>query len=557
MLVAHVSEESVIRTSWDALGEWAGKTPDALFLTQPFEGRLITWTRKKAFDDVCRLASGFRELGLQRGDKVAIFSKNCAEWVLTDVALAMAGLVSVPIYPTAAADTIRYVMQHSEAKAIVIGKLDHPEVADEALETGVKRIGMRYPSAATETSLEDMIDNSTPIEDVQRPSSDDVMTILYTSGSTGTPKGVVLSYGAYEYAVQVASDMLQFGPSDRVLSYLPLAHITERTLIAGPAIFGGFPLYFADTLESFVDDLRRARPTAFISVPRLWVQFQSGVHKSIPPDKLSRLLSIPVVRTLVARKIRRKLGLDACRLVGCGTAPISTDTLRWYLRIGVKISEGWGMSETAGLSCTNTPYRSDRIGTIGAPVPGTEMRISDDGEILIKSPGLFSGYYKQPELTRESFTEDDYFRTGDRGEWLEDLNAFRITGRLKEQFKSAKGKYVSPASIEGKLGGNPIIDQVCVMGAGLRAPVAVVVLSESVSQWPQEKLRRDLERTIESVNDTLESHEKLSHMLVSTDAWTTDNGLLTPTLKIKRDEIEKKFEELVARPTDEAVTWIN
>lgn len=215
------------------------------------------------------------------------------------------------------------------------------------------------------------------------------------------------------------------------------------------------------------------------------------------------------------------------------------------------------MSETAGLSCTNTPYRSERIGTIGAPIPGTEMKISDDGEILIRSPGLFSGYYKQPELTRESFTEDDFFRTGDRGEWLEDLNAFRITGRLKEQFKSAKGKYVSPASIEGKLGGNPIIDQVCVMGAGLRAPVAVVVLSESVSEWPQEKLRQDLEHTIASVNETLESHEKLSHMLVSNEDWTTDNGLLTPTLKIKRDQIEKKFEKLVARPTDEVVAWIN
>lgn len=467
----------------------------------------------------------------------------------------MAGLISVPIYPTAAADTVRFVMQHSEAKAMVIGKLDQPEVVDEALGPEVQRIRMRYPSVAADTSIQDLIDNNVPAEGVFRPSADDVMTILYTSGSTGTPKGVVLRFGAYHYAVQTAVELMAVGPADRVLSYLPLAHITERTVIAGPAIYGGFPLYFVDTLKSFVDDLRRARPTAFMSVPRLWVQFQSGIHRKIAPTRLSRLLSIPIVRKVVARKVRRKLGLDACRLVGSGTAPISLETLQWYRGVGIRISEGWGMSETSGLSCTNIPYLDKRIGTIGVPISGTEMKLSNEGEILIRSPGLFSGYHKQPDLTRASFTEDGFFRTGDKGEWLDHAEAFRITGRLKEQFKSAKGKYVSPVSIEGKFAGNPMIDQVCVMGAGLRAPVAVVVPSDSAGNCPRPELKRSLEQTMKLVNRTLESHEKVSHVVVSTDAWTIENGLLTPTLKIKRDLIEKKFEKVIALPADESVVW--
>ena len=543
------------KTSWDALREWAEKTPDAPFLIQPFEGRMITWTRAQAFDDVSRLANGFRGLGYEQGDRVALLSKNCAEWVLTDIALAMAGLISVPVYPTASADTLRYVMQHSEAKAIVVGKLDQPEVVNEALESDVKRIRMRYPSVEADTTIQSLIDHNAPLEDPHRPHSKDTMTILYTSGSTGTPKGVVLSYGAYEYAAQTTGEVMGFMPSDRALSYLPLAHITERTVIAAPAIYGGFVLYFVDTLESFVEDLRRARPTGFISVPRLWVQFQAGVHRAIPPARLSRLLSIPVIKNIVARKVRRKLGLDACRLVGSGTAPISPDTLKWYQRVGINISEGWGMSETSGLSCTNFPYVPERLGTIGVPLPGTEMKLSDAGEILIKSPGLFSEYFKQPELTKDSFTEDGYFRTGDKGEWLDDIKAFRITGRLKEQFKSAKGKYVSPVSIESKFAGDPMIDQVCVMGAGLRAPVAVIVLSESVGGASRDELRQKLERSLQTVNDTLESHEVVSHIVVSAETWTIENGLLTPTLKLRRSLIEEKYETIIARPTDRPVVW--
>ena len=542
------------RTAPHALAEWAEKTPERTFLTQPFEGDVREWTFRQAYDDAARLASALLNLGLAPGDRVAILSKNCAEWVIADVAISMAGLVSVPIYPTAGTDTISYVLEHSGARVAVVGRLDDLDAVRRALPPEIATIGLRYPGIDCQHGWQALIDGSEPIGSPHRPSGDEVMTILYTSGSTGRPKGVVTSYSAYEYASRAGAEMMGIVPEDRALSYLPLAHVTERTVIVGPAIYSGYQLFFVDRLETFLADLLRAEPTLFISVPRLWVQFQTGVHKKMPPNRLNLLLKIPVLGKRVARKVRKGLGLDSCRLVGSGTAPISPLTLRWYESIGVHISEGWGMTETSGLSCTNLPFRSQCLGTIGAPLPGTEMKLSEEGEVLIRSPGLFTEYYKQPELTAEVFNSDGYFHTGDKGEWQEDVQAFRITGRVKDLFKSAKGKYVAPVPIEGKLAGNPLIEQVCVMGAGLRAPVAVVVLSAAAREAPREAVDSSLETTLGEVNDMLESHERLSTIFVVEDPWTIENGLLTPTMKIKRDQLEARYDELI-RQDGGTIVW--
>ncbi len=544
------------QTAHAALTEWADKNPDRTFLTQPFGNEVRDWSFRQAHDDMSRLATALLSLGLAPGDRVAILSKNCAEWLIADMAIAMAGLVSVPIYPTAGTETIGYVLGHSDARVAIIGRLDDPDSVKAALPADIITVGLRYGVLECQHDWQTLIDASDPIAEPHRPSGDDMMTILYTSGSTGRPKGVVLSYSAYEYASKATAKTVGASATDRAVSYLPLAHVTERTVIAGPAIYSGWHLFFVDQLSTFVADVQRASPTLFISVPRLWVQFQTGVHAKMPPEKLDRLLKIPFIGKRVAKKVREGLGLGSCRLIGSGSAPISPLTLRWYEKIGINISEGWGMSETGGLSCTNTPFRSECIGTVGSPLPGTEMKISDEGEILIKAPGLFTEYYKQPELSGEVFTEDGYFHTGDKGEWDEKVNAFRITGRVKEQFKSGKGKYVSPVPIEGKLAGNPLIDQVCVMGSGLRAPVAVVVPAPSTQDMPQDALKESLEATLHEVNGSLESHEKLSTIFVVDDPWTIENGLLTPTLKIKRDKLESLYEGMIREDT-RGVVWRN
>ena len=546
-----------LKTAADALAEFTEAAPDRDFLHQPLNGEVRTWSRADALNDARRLANGLRELGLDPGDRVALLSKNCAEWVISDIGISLAGLVSVPIFPTAGGETIRYVLEHSGASAIIIGRLDNPAAVDGVVPDEMVTIAMRYPSIECPHQWDELVARSKPHIRSAGPAASETMTILYTSGSTGRPKGVVISYGAFAYASQACVDVMGMTEGDRGLSYLPLAHITERAVLVGPAIYAGAELFFAESLDTFREDLGRARPTMFISVPRLWVQFQAAVHREVPPQRLDMLLRIPVLRSVIARKIRAKLGFADTRLFGSGSAPISESTLRWYERLGIRISEGWGMSVTCGLSCVNMPFRSDQIGTIGAPVPGTEMKLSENGEILIRGPGMLNDYYRQPELTAEAFDEYGFFRTGDKGEWLEDVGAYRITGRVKEIFKSAKGKYVSPVPIESKLAANPIVEQVCVMGAGLRAPVAIVVVSAATQELPREEVRASLERTLDEVNVALESHETLSHIIVDDEAWSIENGLLTPTLKIKRSLLEEKYEGQLTATDGHKVAWVN
>ena len=249
------------------------------------------------------------------------------------------------------------------------------------------------------------------------------------------------------------------------------------------------------------------------------------------------------------------MGFEECTKFASGSAPISPHTLRWYRKLGIDIGEGWGMTETSGLSCANIPFEARRLGTIGVPVEGTELKISDEGELLIRSPGLFTEYFKQPELTAEAFTEDGFFRTGDRAEWDEERRGYRITGRVKDIFKTAKGKYVAPVPIEARLSANPLLEQVCVLGAGMPAPAAIVVLSDAARHLPKETVEKSLEATLADTNKHLESHERLSGFLIVDDEWTTGNGLLTPTLKIKRDDLEDRYSSIVDKKPGRPVAW--
>ncbi|MEO1574971.1 MAG: AMP-binding protein, partial [Pseudomonadota bacterium] len=255
-------------TAHAVIRHWAEKTPERIFLTQPHNGEVQEWTFAQAYDAASRLAQWFVDHGYETGDRVALLSKNCAEWIITDLGLQMAGLVLVPIYPTASSETIRYVIEHSGAKAFISGRLDNPGVLDSVFSDALTTISMRYDSVSCEHSWQAMIDSSSPIEHPYDPDEEETMTILYTSGSTGRPKGVVISYRAYAYASSTCTDIYGITPDDRLMSYLPLAHVAERTASTGPVLYGGGTFFFADSLETFVDDLNRAKPTLFTSVPR-------------------------------------------------------------------------------------------------------------------------------------------------------------------------------------------------------------------------------------------------------------------------------------------------
>ncbi len=543
----------IATTAFDALLRHAEAAPDRVFLNQPRDGQVVPYTFADCVDTSRRLASALRELGMNPGDRVALLSKNCAEWFLADWAMQMAGVVPVPIYSTAGAATIRYVMEHSAARAIVLGPLDDWANQERGLDADIPRIVMPAAPMSGQHAWKDLVDAHGPLDTLHRPGPDDLMSILYTSGSTGTPKGVMVSYGAYQYSCESTIEALELDRDSRLLSYLPLAHITERVVIQGPAVYAGATCSFVESLDTFIDDLKRARPTLFISVPRLWMKFQSGVHEKLPPGRLNLLLKLPIIGKRVAAKIRSGLGLEGARVYGSGTAPIPVDVLEWYGRLGVPISEGWGMTEVTGIGCMNHPFRADWLGTIGTPFPGSEVRISDAGEVLFRGPGLFSGYYRQPELTDESFTDDGFFHTGDKGEWDDALGALRITGRVKDLFKTAKGKYVTPVPIESLLAASDLLEQVCVMGTGLPQPVAVAVLSPAAAAEPAGDVDAALETLLDDINAGLEPHERLSTLFIAREDWSVDNRLLTPTMKIKRDQLEDKYAPLIAGPTDARV----
>jgi long-subunit acyl-CoA synthetase (AMP-forming) len=266
------------------------------------------------------------------------------------------------------------------------------------------------------------------------------------------------------------------------------------------------------------------------------------------------LLSIPFVGKKVARKIRNEMGLGSARLWASGSAPLAPATIEWFLSIGVEISEGWGMTENSAYGTSSVPFRADKIGCIGKAYDGVDVRIADDGEIQVSSPCNMIGYYKEPEKTAGVFTNDGYLRTGDKGV-IDNEGFVKITGRLKDIFKTEKGKYVTPAPIEAKLMENPIIEQVCVTGTNLPQPIALLVLSEEARAHNKTVIEQSLQVTLDDVNSGLESHQKLDRVVVFMEEWSIENDLLTPTLKVKRHVIEEKFKSVILTNYTDSVVW--
>ncbi|WOH37828.1 AMP-binding protein [Thalassotalea fonticola] len=508
------------------------------FLHQPISGVWHTFSFTEVEQQARKIASGLINQGFEQGDRIGILSKNCAEWFIVDLAIMMAGMISVPIYSTAGAKTIRYVIEHSAMKAMFIGKLDSFEATQAGVSDDLLTISFPYPTLSCKESWLNWLNTYSPLENIHMSALDDCMSIVYTSGTTGDPKGVMISYLNLASAARSTCESIEVTRNDRFVSYLPLAHITERSVVECAAFDSAMQVYFVEGLDTFIDDLQHASPTCFLSVPRLWAKFQAQIFVKMPAKKLKLLLSLPIIGKQVAKKIRKKLGLSATRVFACGSAPIAISLLDWYQKLGINISEGWGMTETSGLSCGNFPFKVSMLGTIGVPVECVEMKLSEQQEILIRGDAVFKQYYLNPEATAQEFT-DDWFHTGDKGEISND-GAFKIVGRIKEQFKTSKGKYVVPVPIEGMLCRNSSIEQVCVMGLGLKQPIALVVLGEGIDRHDK-IIQQGLLATIKEVNNELESHQRLDFIYVCGDAWDIENELLTPTLKLKRASIEQFY----------------
>ena len=358
------------------LYHWERTAPERVVLTQPMGGgalRDFTW--RELMDQTRRMAAHLKSQGIAPGDRVAILSKNTAWWLIADFAIWMAGGVSVPLYPTLAAPTIGQILRHSESRLLFVGKLDGWEGMKAGVPDDMPCIAMPLAPPTAYPKWDDIIAATPRLAGEPVRDGDELTTIMYTSGTTGAPKGVMHSFATFAWSMRAAlSRVTSINESARMLSYLPLSHVAERTLVEHGLLSTGMHVYFAESLDTFTADLQRARPTLFFSVPRLWVKFQQGVHAKMPPEKLQRLLRLPLIGRIVRKKVLSAIGLQDCEFAAGGAAPMPPQLLRWYNRLGLDLVEVYGMTENCGVSHATLPGAS-RPGTVGLPYAGVSSRI--------------------------------------------------------------------------------------------------------------------------------------------------------------------------------------
>ena len=535
----------------DQILQRAQTTPGQLYLAQAVNREWRHWSWGQAIQEARQMAVALEDLGLEPGDRVGILSRNCAHWVLADMAIILAGLVSVPVYPTANGTTVRKIIEHSGTKVVIIGKIDDPSSQLAALPDGVRTIAMPYAESVGELKWDDLTTKADAGRfQLKAREPSDLATLLYTSGSTGEPKGAMHSHENFAWVGNNLPEAIGVQPGERILSYLPLSHCTERAYVEAASFYGETTLYFVESIDTFMEDMAHARPTLFGSVPRLWKKFQIGILEKLPQRKLDRLIRLPLIGTMIKRKIKRELGLDQARWFASGSAPIAVSLLEWWDRLDVPISEGWGMTETFAYGTSLPAGEQPRYGAISRALPEVELKISDTEELLIRCPCMMQGYYRNDDASAECF-EDGFFRTGDQAS-VDSEGWVRITGRVKERFKTTKGKYISPVPIESLLARNDHIELACVTGSGLPQPVALVQLADTA---PDDRafLIAELEATRRAVNQELESHERVGQLIVISATWEAENGMLTPTLKLRRAAIEAQYGHLLEKSDDTVV----
>ena len=532
----------------EMLFHWAKEKPNAPFLHQPIDGDWHVFTWSQVADQVASMATALRTIGLKDGDCVAISGKNTAQWFMADLAISMAGLVSVGLYPKQSKEHISFILEHSEAKAIFLGPM--PDMQDflDSVPTGTKLISMPYDDVPVQEYQWDTLvaENKAMSEsDYKTPETDTLMTLVYTSGTTGNPKGVMITFGNMMFAARGLMMALPPQGEEHFFSYLPLAHAFERGAVELTSLYFGGQVHFLEDITKLAEQLKQVAPTRFFGVPLVYSRIQSGILKKMPQKKLDRLLGIPIIGNIVRKKILAGVGLQRARMCFAGAAPSPIPMLEWFEKLGVTIYQGYGMTENSIYATSGRPGQN-RIGAVGKEMPDANMKISSDGEILFKHPAVMKGYYKQPDKTEETFTEDGYLRTGDRG-YVDPDGYLFITGRVKDIFKTLKGKYVAPAPIEGALSKNEDIDQLCFIGTGLKQPIMVATLTPEARRKPKADVEKGIVADMEEVNQKLEPHEQIAKVVILKDDWTIDNGMMTPTMKVKRNEIEKRFLPLIEK----------
>jgi long-chain acyl-CoA synthetase len=520
----------------EMLYRWEAEKSNSVYMRQPIKGQWHEWTWKETGEEVRKMAAYLKSLDLPEKSKIGILSKNCAHWMFADLAIMMSGHISVPLYPNLSADTLGQILEHSETKVLFVGKLDEYEAMRPGVPADIKCISFPFYTEEGYEMWDDLVKDVAPMTEMVVRDPQELATIIYTSGTTGKPKGVMHKFYNFGFATENAVAAVPFDGEDRFFSYLPLCHIAERLLVEMGSLYTGGHVSFAESLDTFAANLADSKPTVFLGVPRIWTKFQQGILGKLPQKKLNVLLSIPLISSLIKKKVQKGLGLSEARNVFTGAAPTPSSTIKWFSRLGIDIQEAYAMTENC---CYSHVTMSDhiKVGFVGKALPLCEVKLSEEKEIMIKHEALMDGYYKEEALTNETI-KDGWLHTGDEG-YIDEDGFLQITGRVKDLFKTSKGKYVAPSPIEMKLSANKNIEQVCVVGSGLPQPIAIMVLSEYGQNRPKEDVEASLLKTLEVINPKLDQHEQLKKIIVLKGEWTIENKLLTPTMKVKRNSVEK------------------
>jgi long-chain acyl-CoA synthetase len=526
------------RTIVDYLQRWNRECPDRVWLRERNGDEYRNWTWGSAAAEVDAIAAWLEGVIGDSGARVAVMSRNRAHWVLADLAIIASGNVTVPIFTTLPLEGAQYVLDFSEADVLFIGESENWATVREIVPQRVKVVALPgvEPGVAHER-WDDLLAAHAGSRPRHVCRHDELVSVVFTSGTTAAPKGVMQTHDSMLVPMERAGTVFGLRPHPRFLSYLPMAHIAERQLVAIQSLIQCGSITFNEGLPFLVRDMADTRPNFFFGAPRVWEQLQQGILAKFGSQEA---LDSALARggEAVREQVKKSLGLQEADYLLTAAAPTPPSLIEWYDRLGIQLMEGFGQTEAMAL-IVNAPGQR-RIGSIGRKGDGVEVRIDpESSELMCRAAGLAMGYYRMPEQTAETFV-DGWVRTGDTARVDED-GYYYITGRVKEYFKTIQGKFVSPAPIEGEFAESLLVEQQCLLGRGFSKTVMVCVLSALGQQQPKEQLERELRKLTEDVNGRVEKHARIGALIVTREPWTIESGMLTPTLKLRRHEVDARF----------------
>ena len=521
---------------------WAVSQPEQVWMRDLAESGATEYTWGAAVAEIDRVAA-WLEAAFGQGERMALLSRNRAHWIMADMGIIHSGNVTVPLFTTHAQATAEYILGFTDTKVLFLGETENWHSVKEVLPEGcvlitLPGVGCDLPH----TKWEDLVAAASTEAPSYKPGPDDVVSLVFTSGTTGLPKGFIQTHATNLIPMRRCQYLFTQREQPRWFSYLPLSHIAERQIVEFSSINTGGEIWFNESLETLARDLPQCRPNIFFGPPRVWEQLrQSITAKFGGAEALATALASD--QAGVQALVRGALGMDDVEYCLTAAAPTPPSLIEWWDEVGVKLCEGFGQTEAMGLIITDPEDR--RIGSIGRPAGEVEVKIGDNDELLIKAEGCTPGYYNRPEKTAELW-QNGWLHTGDKVR-IDDDGFIFITGRVKDYFKTIQGKFVAPPPIEGLFADNPHSEQQCLLGRGYSKTVMVTVLNEPARALPKQEVEAAALATVDSINGEIEKHARIGAVIFSSEPWTIENEILTPTMKIRREQIENKFGDSAAR----------